>query len=208
MKKLLLYIILLISLTGFAQAEKDSLFAKNIGEIYNTLKVMQHLEREVMELYMMPVEERKPIEDAFHYYLKKRIIATNPIPSTDILRFLEIYIQKDIPSDWKLFAEKVNNTNAKLLLSITDKYGYPSFKRLKKYSGISTDIIAINFAIRPNRYYKDLAKMLEKEHKKGNVQDAELEAFNVMANRIAISTEEIQKRNKTSKKSIVVDNPY
>ena len=208
MKKLLLYIILLLSLTGFAQAEKDSLFAKDIGEIYNTLKVMQHLERKVMELYMMPVEERKPIEDAFHYYLIKRIIATNPVPSTDILRFLEIYIQKDIPSDWKLFAEKVNNTNAKLLLSITDKYGYPSFKRLKKYAGISNDIIAINFAIRPNRYYKDLAKMLEKEHKKGNVQDAELEAFNVMANRIAISTEEIQKRNKTSKKSIVVDNPY
>ncbi len=204
MKKTILVIFLLITAFSFGQAEKDSLFAKDVGDIYNTLRVMYHLERSVMEYYIMPEKERIATGKTFQYYFKKNIIATNPVPSIDILRYLEIYLQKDIPDDWKSFMKKVNNANAKMLLALTDKYGYPSKKRLDKFTGIDTDIQSINFAIRPNLYTEVLGKMLRKENRKGNVSDRELELFIFIGGREAVSGKEIMKSKNKHKMRISI----
>lgn len=145
------------------------------------------------------------VEKTFLYYLKKNIIATNPVPSIDVLKYLEIYIQKDIPTDWQTFAAKVNNANAKSLLEITNKYGYPSKDRIIKYIGFyDLPNLSLNFAIRKNRYFEELKKVLKNEVKLGNMNKGEYDLFIAMDNREALPTNEMLKLSK-GKINIVLD---
>ncbi|MDV6168081.1 hypothetical protein R1T16_06565 [Flavobacterium sp. DG1-102-2] len=194
MKHLLSISLLLFSVFSFSQVEKDSLFKKDAALIYDTLKVMHHLERAVMQYYLMPEQDRISTGQNFQEYIEANVLATNPVPDVDLLRFLEIYIKKDVPQDWKNFMAKVNNTNAKMLLTLTHKYGYPSKQRVEKYAGAyNLPNASVIFAVRPNRYYDEMAKMLKKAHKKGDLSDHDYDLFLAIGGREAISTNEVKK---------------
>ena len=194
MKQILFILSLLFSIPSFSQVEKDSLFKNNAVLIYNTLKVMHYLERAAMEYYLMTEKDRIRTGQNFHEYLQTNIIATNPVPDVDLLRYLEIYLQKDIPQDWNTFMSKVNNANAKMLLAITDKYGYPSKARVEKYAGAyNLPNASVIFGIRPNRYYKEMTKMLKKAHKSGDLPDHDYTLFLAIGGHEAISTKEVKK---------------
>jgi len=178
MKHLLSISLLLFSVFLFSQVEKDSLFKKDAALIYNTLKVMHHLERAVMQYHLMPEQDRISTGQNFQEYLEANVLATNPVPDVDLLRYLEIYIKKDVPQNWKSFMARVNNTNAKMLLTLADKYGYPSQQRVEKYAGAyNLPNASVIFAVRPNRYYDEMAKMLKKAHKKGDLSDHDYNLF-------------------------------
>lgn len=197
MKKALLIFIYMFAFSGYSQAEKDSLLAKDYSEVYKKLKFMHYLEDTVLNLYTMDEYEGIAVEKTFQYYLKKNIIANNPVTSIDVLKYLEVYVQKDIPSDSKSFIRKANNANAKSLIEITEKYGYPSKERITKYVGFyDLPSLSINFAIRKNRYFNDLKKLLKKEVKKGNMKKSEYEIFVQMDNREALPTAEMLKISK------------
>lgn len=180
--------------------------AKDYAAVYEKLKLMHYLEDTVCEYYKMSAYDKIASEKTFQYYLKKNIIGNNPCDSLDILRFLEVYIQKDIPNDWKSFAEKVHNANAKSLLEITEKYGFPSKERIEKYVGLY-DLKRMNviFAIRENRYQDEMHKMFKKEHKIGNISDGEYNAFLALGGKGLLSNQEIEKLNKKGKVNLVLD---
>ncbi|MDV6168079.1 hypothetical protein R1T16_06555 [Flavobacterium sp. DG1-102-2] len=113
MKNVLTIFLLLFSALSFSQSEKDSLFKRDAALIYNTLKVMHHLDSAVKDYYQMPVEDKNTSGQDLPKYLEENVLSTNPVPDVDLLLYLEIYIKKDIPQDWNTFAKRVYNANAK-----------------------------------------------------------------------------------------------
>ncbi|MNK22238.1 hypothetical protein D3C87_405120 [compost metagenome] len=201
MRRILSIILLLFTALAFSQSDKDSLLQKDFNEVYDKLKLMHYLERAAMEYYSITDEGRIISEKTFPYYLKKNVISTNPVPSIDILKYLGIYLNKDIPCNWNDFVMAVNNANAKSLLEITEKYGYPSNPRIAKLSGLESTSTCIVFTIRKNKYAQDIEKMIKKEYKKGVISESEYNIFKALNGREALSTKEVQELTKNLKKA-------
>lgn len=201
MKKIvLLFIVSMYSSGVFSQAEKDSLFKQDAALICNTLKVMHHLHRAVKDYCAMPVRDKSSFDKDFPKYLQDNVFAISPVPDVDLLRYLEIYVKSDIPQDWESFSKRVSNVNARVLLGIADKYGYPSAKRLKAFTGIDLDIHALNFTITSNNYHGDVSKMMKKEYKIGNISDSEYELYSIMGGKTFVTNDDFQKLEKFRKK--------
>lgn len=197
MKKIILILLFLSVFSGYSQVEKDSLFAKEYAVVHQKLKLMHYLERAVMQYYTMDKYEQTASEKTFQYYLKKNLIEGNPVPTINILRYLEVYLQKDIPANWESFITRVNNTNVKSLIEITKKYGYPSRERIIRYVGLyDLPGSSISFAIRKNIYFEELKKVLKSEIKQGNISESEYKFFIDINNREVLSTKEVMKVSK------------
>ncbi|MCO6148606.1 hypothetical protein [Flavobacterium sp. NRK1] len=194
MKRAIFFIVFLFSFCGFSQSEKDSLFAREACEIYNKLELMHHLDACIANYYLMTEEERIKSNQTFLYYYQRNIVGTCVFSSADILSYLEVYVEKDIPQGWSAFIDRVYNVNAKNLLALTDKYGYPSFNKIEKYAGkYDMPNFSIVFALRKNRYRKDIKKMIHKEYKKGNVTENEYLIFKAIAGKDVIAEKDVKK---------------
>ena len=172
------------------------LFKKDAALIYNTLKVMDHLDRALKDYCEMSYRGMNTSGQDLPKYIEENVLATNPVPDVDLLRYLEIYVKKDIPQDWNTFAKRVHNANAKVLLGIADKYGYPSHKRIEKFIGINLDIFAINFAMPSNNYHEDVSEMMKREYKLGNVTQTEFELYSIMGGKTYVTKSDAKKLEK------------
>ncbi|MNK22239.1 hypothetical protein D3C87_405130 [compost metagenome] len=202
MKKILSVILLLFTALVFSQPDKDSLLQKNFNEVHDKLKLMSYLDGYAGEYYKMTEKESRISEATFQYYLKKNVISNNPIPDIDILRYLGFYTAESIPANWETFRTAVYNSNAKSLLEISEKYGFPSAQRILKIAGGKSAKGGIVFTIRRNRYTDELKKMMRQQYRKKNVSEAEYTFFKSFSEYDALSSEEIKKLEKKGIKMV------
>lgn len=184
------------------------MLAKDSESVLERLKFMHYLDEVGMEYWIMPNNEvRVASDETFPYYFSSKIIKNNPASSIDIKEYLGFNFKEFVPITWKDFLYAVYNKNMLSLIELTDKYGYLSADRMKKYTA-DEKIMGGNviFAVRTNKYDKQLKKMLKREYKQGNISLEEYEQFKFFLQRkSALTKQDIAELEKnTGKKAIFV----
>lgn len=199
---------LLLSIPAFSQPEKDALLAKDSDSVLERLKFMHYLDEVGMEYWKMANNEiRETSDETFPYYFSSKIIKNNPASSIDIKEYLGFNFKEFVPITWKDFLYAAYNKNMLSLIELTDKYGYLSADRLKKYTADDKIMDGnVIFAVRTNKYDKQLKKMLKHEYKLENISLKEYESFKFFLQRKnALTKQDIAGLEKnTGKKAIFV----
>lgn len=178
MKKLLVVIYMLLSVSVFSQPEKDALLAKDFDSVIEKLKLMHYLDKVVLEHLTMTNKESAANGDKiFPYYFSRQIVRNNPALSIDVKEYLTSDSKEYVPTDWKGFLNAVYDKNIQSLVELTAKYGYLSTERIKKKSTDYKMGSNVIFAVRTNKYDKQFKKMLKQEYKLGNISLKEYEQF-------------------------------
>lgn len=210
MKKLLVIIYMLLSVSVFSQPEKDALLAKDFDSVIEKLQLMHYLDKVVLEHLAMTNKESVTTEDkTFPYYFSRQIVRNNPVSSIDVKEYLTSDSKEYVPRDWKGFLNTVYDKNMQSLVELTAKYGYLSADRLKKYRA-DDKIMGGNviFAVRTNKYDKQFKKMLKQEYKLGNISLKEYEQFKFFFQRKSDLTKHnvVDVEGETGKKNVLFDN--
>jgi hypothetical protein len=173
MKKSVFLLFLLCSLIASAQKERDSLLQRDYKQVESRLILMHHLDRAAVTLLVMDKTDRQKYTNNFPAYFLAFIAFNNEELKREIFTYLDDYTLKT-PED---FIGKVNEKNAQQLIEITEKYGYPSAKRIKVVLDEGKILSPVIFAIRPNTYHRKLSRLLKKESKSGNISTGEYSTF-------------------------------
>ncbi|TVZ26578.1 hypothetical protein JM83_1553 [Gillisia sp. Hel_I_86] len=162
MKKLLLLICLISAFNINAQTEKDSLLKRDADNIISELRFMYNLDqgiRKYLDYGTLDKHLTDSIESLSEEQLKKaekELSLTKPVRN-------EIF---------KNFLNPIDTLNTDRMIEIIEKYGFPSLKRLKKYSDqkieFSPYIILIHT---PFSYKNRMIEIIEREYKAGNMKN-------------------------------------
>lgn len=199
--------LLFLAIPAFSQPEEDALLARDFDVVLQKLQLMHYLDQVGMEYWAMPNNEvRTTSDETFPYYFSSKIIKNNPVPSIDIKEYLGFNFKEFVPITWKDFLYAVYNKNMLSLIELTDKYGFLSADRLKKHTADEKMYGNVIFAVRTNKYDKQLKKMLKSEYKLGNISLKEYEGFKFFLQRkSALTNQDIAELEKnTGKKAIFV----
>jgi len=124
MKLKFILILLITSLSTFAQTNKDILFKTDIDEIVEKLEFMYGYDQILREYENYRTFDRS-ISDSIENLsdsLKQEAISKRQIKSQSLKTLI-----------WKTYINPMDSIHTKELIAITRKYGFPSTKRIKKY---------------------------------------------------------------------------
>lgn len=165
MIKINLFLVLFFASNAiFAQAEKDSLLKRDINVIVDELQFMYGYDQTMREYTI------------YKTFDKHKIDSIENLP--DSLR--EIAMKKfDFNNDTLVMMIKRKYINPKdaehteRLIEITNKYGFPSLDRIKKYykkDFIDPEFHAnLIFIHSPKKYWEELKVLMKDEYEKGNI---------------------------------------
>lgn len=186
MKKVLFIVFVFVSFSGFAQAEKDSLVKVDEKAIRDKLELMFYLDRATVNYWKMSKQEKEESDKTFPYYFINTIVRNNP-SSIDLAEFIGFNFKEFRPIKWKNFCDAVYQKNLYEFISLTEKYGYLSIKRLDRLKDKKADGQAV-FVFRNDSEDKKIKKLLKKENKNGNLPDKEYDMFKLFLERKKIIT--------------------
>jgi hypothetical protein len=190
MKKVILIVLLLFSISGFSQPEKDSLLTKDLDLVMEKLKLMHYLDQVGMEYWTMANQEvREASNKTFPYYFTSQIVKNNPT-SIDIKEYLGMDLKEFVPIKWKDFLSAVYEKNIVEFIALTKKYGYMSFERMRKFDLVGKLSGNAVFVIRTKTHDKEVKKLIKKEFKIGNMPETEYEHFKFFLQRKSVLIKE------------------
>lgn len=162
MKRTFFLLLIFFINVSIAQVEKDSLFAKDVDILIEELRFMHGLDQGTRK-YLDYGTFNKSLTDSIERLSKEEI------------RKIETSMKLSKASKtniWDNFLSPIDSLKAVRLIEIIEKYGFPSTKRLEKYSGQDMDFSALTILVHTPFNFKDqLLPILEKEYNAGNLQD-------------------------------------
>ncbi len=139
---------------------------------------MHYLDTVAMKLMVMAGndDEREKYSTDFKSYYTEDILKNNDM----LTSYVYSYFGKYKPKSRQNFIDFVFEKNAEELIKITEKYGYPSLKRIKISLEDGDIFNPLNFTIRKNSHDKKLLRLFKKENATGNMPDADYNAFKIL----------------------------
>lgn len=185
MKRPFFFSLLLFSLSAVCQPAKDSLLHRDRDALSQKLQLMAYLDKAATrQLYNNAVPQ-----DAFAAYYRDSIVPNNPVPQMDIGQYLG-FADGQIPPH-SGFTALVYRKNLLGLITITEKYGYPSTSRIK-----AGKISPLTFIIRTYEFDARLKKLLKQEYKLGNITEKEYYNIKMMLRRKTLTEEDVKNLEK------------
>ena len=162
MKKTFLLLLVLFSNSLVAQADKDSLLAQDVDVIIEELRFMHEIDQGARK-YLDYGTFNKSVTDSIEKMSKEEIKMAEESLSLSKTSKAQI---------WDNILSPLDSLKAGRLIEIIEKYGFPSTKRLEKYSGQDVDFTARTILVHTPFSFKDqLLPILEREYKAGNLED-------------------------------------
>lgn len=162
MNKIYILILLLSSNFTFAQANKDSLLAKDVDVLIEELRFMHELDQGTRK-YLDYGSFNKNFTDSIERLSKEEIkVAEESLKLTKESR----------SKIWDNFLNPLDSLKAERMIEIIDKYGFPSEKRLRKYSDQKIDFSARTILVHtPFSFKEKMIPIIEREYKAGNLKN-------------------------------------
>ncbi len=160
----ILIVSLLMGALGYSQTQdKEALFAQNADTIVEYLKFHFQYDQAMREYTLFKTFD-KSITDSIE-----------SLESAEATR--DYIIAHNFKSDlskkiWKEFINPADNKFTEYLIDITRKYGYPSLKRIKKYSSLELDeeFNPVIFFVHSNpKYWDTIRDLIQEEFESGNM---------------------------------------
>ena len=161
MNKILLTLILLLtSFNFYSQSNKDELLKQDIEKIVEELKFMYNYDQATREyLYYQTFD--KWITDSIESLSDK----------DERLKFLPVKSDSLKTKIWENYITPMDKIHTRRMIEITNKYGFPSAKRLKKYSEESINFSPLILLIHsPFDYSEDLKNIAKIEKEQGRLE--------------------------------------
>jgi len=160
----MLILICLLSLSNIhAQTEKDSLLMRDADNIINELRFMYNLDQGIRKYLDYGSLDR-------HFTDSIENLSDEQIKIVEKELSLKKPVRKEI---FENFLNPIDTLNTDRMIEIIEKYGFPSVKRLEKYSDqeleFSPYIILIHT---PFSYKERVVELIEKEYKAGNLRSS------------------------------------
>jgi hypothetical protein len=186
MKNLILTLVLLVSVFGFAQAEKDSLLRRDAAQIKGQLNFMLYLHKIAMKGKCMGYMDKLKSDREFGNIYANEIVLNNPEPSLDVTQYLG-----RVPNSWDEFMAVVYNRNFETIMADIEKYGYLTVKRFPESIGLTSPVTFVMYVDKDKR--KAYHKLLKKEYKIKNLSKEEYESSMFFTNINGASREEFNR---------------
>ncbi|WP_037320361.1 hypothetical protein [Salegentibacter sp. Hel_I_6] len=161
-KILLITVFTLTSLNFYSQSNKDELLEKDIAGIVEEIKFMYHYDQATRE-YLHFQTFDKNITDSIESLSKEmRDNRSNFTPvNSDSLK----------NKIWNTYINPMDQIHTERMIEITQKYGFPSAQRLKKFSKDSIDFNPLILLIHsPSRFSKELIEIAKYEKSKDRIK--------------------------------------
>ncbi|MHA3788741.1 hypothetical protein ACX0HA_11060 [Flavobacterium hauense] len=205
MKNVFLVFLFSVSISGFCQAEKDSLVLTDTKAILDKLDLMFYLDHVASEYVKMTKEQQKESDKTFLYYFENTIVKNNP-SSLDLAEFIGSDHAKYNPVTWKNFCEDVHQKNLNEFVAMTEKYGYLSNKRLNRLKGGKVYSLVI-FVVRDDAQDKKVKRLIKQEKKNGNMPQVDYDMFKLFLERKKVFTDYDIARFEKSGGKIIKETP-
>lgn len=154
MKKILQFLLVMLSYSAFAQTPSET-------EMLKKLKLMHYLDDAAMHSFATGSIQG--------YYIN--VFNENPVPEISINEYLGV---TEPPQNNSQFVYTVNYRNAEALMQIIAANGYPSYDRIKNLTGAKNVTSAAVFMHRATpEQKKQFRKIIKAELKKGNIAEQE-----------------------------------
>ncbi len=162
MNKIYIPILLLFSNFTFAQAVKDSLLAKDANVLIEELRFMHELDQGSRK-YLDYGSFNKSFTDSIERLSKEEIKLAEE----------SLKLTKESRSNiWDNFLNPLDSLKAERMIEIIDKYGFPSEKRLRKFSNQKIDFSARTILVHtPFSFKEKMIPIIEREYKAGNLKN-------------------------------------
>lgn len=162
MNKIIILLSFFASGLTFAQADKDSLLAKDADVLIEELRFMHGLDQGTRK-YLDYGSFNKSFTDSIERLSREEIILAEE----------SLQLSKASRSRiWENFLNPLDSLKANRMIQIIEKYGFPSEKRLQKYSDRKMDFSAGMILVHTPFSFKDkLIPILEREFKAGNLKN-------------------------------------
>lgn len=185
-KSILVIIVLLFSLSGFSQTEKDALLLADKAAILDMLELMFYLDHTATKFLTMTKEQQTESDKTFPYYFTNTIVKNNP-SSIDLAQFLGFDFKELKPVKVMDFCKAVYNRNLIEFISLTEKYGYLSNERLNRMKEGRSSALVV-FVIHNSDHDKEVKKLMKQEFKKSNISVKEYDMFKFFLERKKVLT--------------------
>ncbi len=160
MKTFLPFLLLLVSFQLMAQAEKDSLLARDAEQLIEEMRFM----------YQVDQRTRKYLD---YGSFEKRVTDSIENLSAEATKHAEISLQLPKPVKdriWSRFISPLDSLKAARMMEIIETYGYPSGKRLRQFSEQEIDFNPLVLLGHTPFNFKDrMIPLLEREYRAGNL---------------------------------------
>jgi len=186
MKQLYIVLLLLFSAHAFCQPEKDALLEADNLKVDEMITMAQYLDRCAANYFIKPAEEKANM--GFSRYYREIVIGYSTVPSFNIPEYLG-YKDGAEPLNNDAFMDAVYSTNIEMLLTVTDKYGYPSCERMRAGAFKKATCGSMIFIMRSDAYDKKLKAIFKRENKLGNLSDKEYNHFKFIMKRKKMITD-------------------
>jgi hypothetical protein len=180
MKKLL-HLTLLLSITCFAQPEKDSLLARDHDKVIRQLKMMRYLDSIALKETINSGNGTREIHTSFYRFYLDTIAGKSPFGFRETADYLG-YKSTTGPGTFKDFRSRVYSRNIDNVLELTLKYGYISRERLKRPLGEKFTSL-MTYVSKDDANDKKLKKLFAQEYNLANMPEAEYEFFKYIVQR-------------------------
>jgi hypothetical protein len=161
MKILLIATILFCSInTVLAQDEKDELFKQNIDSIMDELRFSYQYDQAMREYILYKTFDKSIIDS----------IETLDDPTKYI--FSHNFKTDKEKRIWQEFIHPADDRFTQLMIDLSNVYGYPSLKRIKKHYGgiIPSEFNPTVLMVHSRKkYWSEINEMVEREYKNGNM---------------------------------------
>lgn len=162
MNKILIIILFFVSQYTFSQADKDSLLAKDADILIEELRFMLGLDQGTRK-YLDYGSFNKSFTDSIESLSKEEIKMAEE----------SLKLSKESRSKiWEYFLNPLDSLKAKRMIEIIEKYGFPSEKRLEKFSDQEIDFSTRTILVHTPFTFKDkLIPIIEREYMLGNLKN-------------------------------------
>jgi hypothetical protein len=155
--------------------------------ILDKLDLMFYLDHATIEYLKMTKEERTESDKTFPYYFVNTIVKNNP-STMDLKQFIGFDFAAFKPITWEDFLEAVYEKNLSEFISMTEKYGYLSNKRLNRLKERKADGLVI-FVVRNDAQDKKIKKLIKHEKRNGNMPQMDYDMFKYFLERKKVLTD-------------------
>lgn len=162
MKNIIFLLLIIITNSSLAQADKDSLLAKDVDVLIEELRFMHGLDQGTRK-YLDYGSFNKSFTDSIERLSREEIKMAE-----DSLKLSKASRAKI----WDNFLNPLDSLKANRMIEIIEKYGFPSEKRLQKYSDQKLNFSARTILVHTPFSFKDkMIPIIEREFQAGNLKN-------------------------------------
>lgn len=162
MKKTLFLLIILVTNSLLAQADKDSLLARDARVLIEELRFMHGLDQGTRKYLDYGTFDRSFTDSIEGLGKEERQLAEESLKLSQATK----------DKLWDRFLSPLDSLKAVRMIEIIEKYGFPSGERLKKFGRQDVDFSSTTILVHTPFNLKDkMIPLLKREYEEGNLGD-------------------------------------